>query len=192
VVFLAGLSWKWITAFSIAGLIAMPVSWNFLHEYQRNRVRMLINPEADPLGNGWNIIQSKIAVGSGGLFGKGWLQGTQSGLDFLPEHHTDFIGAVMAEEFGFFGVLMLMLLYIVILFRGMRIAMLAKDTFSKLLAGAVTMTFCVYIVVNGGMIAGVLPVVGVPLPLVSYGGTAMVSLMAGFGILQAVYAHRRG
>jgi rod shape determining protein RodA len=191
VVFLAGVSWRWIFGVGAAAVAALPVLWHFMHEYQRNRVRVLIDPQADPLGNGWNIIQSKIAVGSGGWFGKGWLQGTQSGLDFLPEHHTDFIGAVLGEEFGFVGVLVLLVIYLALIARGLKIAADAPETYSRLLAGSIAMTFFVYVFVNGGMISGILPVVGVPLPLVSYGGTALVTLMASFGMLMSIHAHRR-
>ncbi len=191
VVYLAGLSWRWILALSASSLALLPVLWQFMHEYQRNRVRVLIDPQADPLGTGWNIIQSKIAVGSGGWFGKGWLKGTQSGLDFLPEHHTDFIGAVLAEEFGFVGICALLIIYLVIIARGLKIASDARDSYSRLLAGSIAMTFFVYVAVNGGMISGMLPVVGVPLPMVSYGGTALVTLMASFGILLSIHAHRK-
>ena len=151
----------------------------------------LFDPESDPLGAGWNIIQSKIAIGSGGLDGKGWLNGTQSHLDFLPESHTDFIIAVFAEEFGFFGVLALLGLYLLIVFRGLYIAVKAQDTYSRLLAGSITLTFFVYVFVNIGMVSGILPVVGVPLPLISYGGTSILTLMAGFGVLMSVHTHRK-
>lgn len=191
VVFLAGVAWRWIFGLSAVAIAGLPVLWHFMHEYQRNRVRVLFDPEADPLGTGWNIIQSKIAVGSGGLTGKGWLQGTQSGLDFLPEHHTDFIGAVLAEEFGFIGVALLLLVYLAIIARGLKIAADARENFSRLLAGSIAMTFFVYVIVNGGMISGLLPVVGVPLPLISFGGTALVTMMASFGILMAIHANRR-
>jgi rod shape determining protein RodA len=190
VVFLAGISWRWIMGLSAASIAGLPILWHFMHEYQRTRVRVLIDPQADPLGTGWNIIQSKIAVGSGGLFGKGWLKGTQSGLDFLPEHHTDFIGAVLAEEFGFIGVAVLLILYLAIIARGLKIAADARETYSRLLAGSIAMTFFVYVVVNGGMISGLLPVVGVPLPLVSFGGTALVTMLTSFGILMSIHAHR--
>ena len=167
------------------------MAWHFLHEYQRNRVRMLLDPESDPLGLGWHIIQSKIAVGSGGLWGKGWHQGTQSRLEFLPEHTTDFIFSVFAEEWGLIGVLLLLALYVFIIGRGLWIAASARDTYSRLLAGSITMVFFVYVMVNGGMITGMLPVVGVPLPLISYGGTSAVSLLAGFGVLMSIHAHRK-
>lgn len=191
VVFLAGLAW-WRIGLIIGSVIAAaPVAWHFLHEYQRNRVRTLLDPESDPLGLGWHIIQSKIAVGSGGMWGKGWHHGTQSRLEFLPEHTTDFIFSVFAEEWGLIGVLLLLTLYLFIIGRCLWIAVNAKDTYSRLLAGAISMAFFVYVIVNGGMITGILPVVGVPLPLISYGGTSAVSLLAGFGVLMSIHAHRR-
>ena len=192
VLFMAGLRWRYMLgAFSILLASAWPM-WHFvLREYQRQRVITMFNPEADKLGAGWNIIQSKTAIGSGGVNGKGWLQGTQSQLDFLPESHTDFIIAVLAEEFGLVGVLILMGLYLLVIGRGLMIALNAQDTFSKLLASAITLTFFVYVFVNIGMVTGLLPVVGVPLPLVSLGGTSIVTLMAGFGILMAIGTERR-
>ncbi len=190
-VFLAGLSWWRIGLIAGTLAAAAPVAWNFLHEYQRNRVRMLIDPDSDPLGLGWHIIQSKIAVGSGGLWGKGWHNGTQSRLEFLPEHTTDFIFSVFAEEWGLVGVVLLLVLYAFIIGRSLWIAANAKDTYSRLLAGAISMAFFVYVIVNGGMITGALPVVGVPLPLISYGGTSAVSLLAGFGVLMSIHAHRK-
>ena len=190
-IFLAGLSWWRIGLIVGSVAAAAPVAWNFLHEYQRNRVRMLIDPDSDPLGLGWHIIQSKIAVGSGGLWGKGWHNGTQSRLEFLPEHTTDFIFSVFAEEWGLVGVLLLLALYVFIIGRSLWIAANAKDTYSRLLAGAISMAFFVYVLVNGGMITGMLPVVGVPLPLVSYGGTSAVSLLAGFGVLMSIHANRK-
>jgi len=190
-VFLAGLSW-WRIGIALAGLGAVaPLAWPFMHEYQRNRMLMFLNPEADPLGNGWHIIQSEIAVGSGGWLGKGWHHGTQSQLEFLPEHTTDFIFAVFSEEWGLIGVLLLLALYIFIVGRGLWIASNARDTYSRLLAGSISMAFFVYVMVNGGMITGLLPVVGVPLPLISYGGTSAVSLLAGFGVLMSIHSHRR-
>ena len=190
-VFLAGLSW-WRIGVALAALGAIaPLGWHFMHEYQRNRLRMFLDPESDPLGNGWHIIQSEIAVGSGGWFGKGWHHGTQSQLEFLPEHTTDFIFAVFSEEWGLIGVLLLLALYIFIIGRGLWIAGNARDTYSRLLAGSISMAFFVYVMVNGGMITGLLPVVGVPLPLISYGGTSAVSLFAGFGVLMAIHSHRR-
>lgn len=190
-VFLAGISWLRIALIGGGALAAMPLLWMVMHEYQRNRVRMFLDPEADPLGNGWNIIQSKIAVGSGGLTGKGWLHSTQARLDFLPEHTTDFAFSVFSEEFGLIGVIGIILIYLFIIGRSLWIAANARDTFSRLLAGSLAMTFFVYVMVNGGMVAGLLPVVGVPMPLVSYGGTSAVSLLAGFGIIMSIHAHRR-
>ena len=190
-VFLSGLAW-WRIGLLIGACAGMvPVAWHFLHDYQRNRVLTLLDPEADPLGNGWHIIQSQIAVGSGGLWGKGWHHGTQSRLEFLPEHTTDFIFSVFAEEWGLIGVLLLLALYAFIVARCLWIAGNAKDTYSRLLAGAISMALFVYVIVNGGMITGLLPVVGVPLPLVSYGGTSAVSLLAGFGVLMSIHAHRK-
>jgi len=192
VLFFSGLRWRYIgSAFAVIGLSLWPM-WQFvLHDYQKQRVLTLFNPEADKLGAGWNIIQSKTAIGSGGFYGKGWLSGTQSHLDFLPERHTDFIIAVLAEEFGFMGVLLLMVLYLLIVARGLVIALNAQDCFSRLLAASITLTFFVYVFVNIGMVSGLLPVVGVPLPLVSLGGTSLVTLMLGFGILMAVSTEQR-
>ncbi|WP_427982253.1 rod shape-determining protein RodA [Agarivorans sp.] len=190
--FLAGMSWRLVAA--AGGLLAafIPLLWFFLmHDYQRQRVLTLLNPESDPLGAGYHIIQSKIAIGSGGLAGKGWLHGTQSQLDFLPERHTDFIFAVFAEEFGFIGVALLLCIYFYIIGRGLFIATQAQTAFGRLLAGCIILTFFVYVFVNIGMVSGLLPVVGVPLPLVSYGGTSIVTLMAGFGILMSVHTHKR-
>lgn len=191
VLFLAGLSWKYIAAFVVALAGLIPLLWQFgLHDYQRQRVLTLVNPEADPLGTGYHIIQSKIAIGSGGVSGKGWLNSTQSNLDFLPEGHTDFIFAVFSEEFGLVGVTLLLLLYLFIILRGLTIAVQAPTTYGRLLAGSLSLSFFVYVFVNTGMVTGLLPVVGVPLPLVSYGGTAMVTLMAGFGMLMSIHTHR--
>ncbi|HEY2395720.1 MAG TPA: rod shape-determining protein RodA [Rudaea sp.] len=190
-VFLAGLAW-WRIGIALGALAGVaPLAWHFMHEYQRNRLRMFLDPESDPLGNGWHIIQSEIAVGSGGWLGKGWHHGTQSQLEFLPEHTTDFIFAVFSEEWGLIGVLLLLALYIFIVGRGLWIASNARDTYSRLLAGSISMAFFVYVMVNGGMITGLLPVVGVPLPLISYGGTSAVSLLAGFGVLMSIHSHRR-
>lgn len=191
-IFLAGLSWK-LLMFFVAALSAFaPFLWFFLmKEYQKQRVLTFMNPESDPLGSGYHIIQSKIAIGSGGVDGKGWLHGTQSQLEFLPERHTDFIFSVFSEEFGFIGVLLLILLYLFIVFRGILIAIRAQEAYSKLLAGSITLTFFVYVFVNMGMVSGILPVVGVPLPIVSYGGTSMVTLMAGFGILMSIATRRK-
>jgi rod shape determining protein RodA len=191
VVFLAGLSWWRISGILALCAASVPVAWQFLHEYQRNRVRVLLDPEADPLGNGWHIIQSKIAVGSGGLWGKGLGHGTQTQLAFLPEKHTDFIFAVFSEEFGWVGVTLLLTLYLIVIGRCLWMAAQAGDTFGRLLAGSLAMSFFVYVIVNGGMIAGVLPVVGVPLPFVSYGGTSVVSLLAGFGMMMSIHGHRQ-
>ena len=190
-VFLSGLAWWRIALLLGAFAAAIPVGWHFLHDYQRDRVLTLLDPEADPLGNGWHIIQSQIAVGSGGLWGKGWHHGTQSRLEFLPEHTTDFIFSVFAEEWGLIGVLLLLALYAFIIARCLWIAANAKDTYARLLSGSISMALFVYVVVNGGMITGLLPVVGVPLPLVSYGGTSAVSLLAGFGVLMSIHAHRK-
>jgi rod shape determining protein RodA len=189
--FLSGVAWWRIGLLLGIAAAMVPVGWHFMHQYQRDRVLTLLNPEADPLGNGWHIIQSQIAVGSGGLFGKGWMHGTQSRLEFLPEHTTDFIFAVFSEEFGLVGVCLLLALYAFIIGRCLWIAMEARDTYSRLLAGAIGMSFFVYVFVNGGMIAGMLPVVGVPLPFVSYGGTSAVSLLSGFGVLMSIHANRK-
>ncbi len=191
VIFFAGLSWRFMITIAVflAGLT--PVLWHFMREYQRARVLTFLNPEADPMGKGYHIIQSKIAIGSGGVHGKGWLGSTQSNLDFLPESSTDFIFAVFAEEFGLSGCLGLLILYLLIISRCLYIAVQAQDTYSRLLAGSLTFTFFVYVFVNIGMVIGILPVVGVPLPLISYGGTSMVTLMAGFGILMSIHTHRK-
>ena len=175
---------------ALCGLCA-PILWHFMHDYQRRRVLTLFNPEQDPLGAGYHIIQSMIAIGSGGIYGKGWLNGTQSHLEFLPERSTDFIFAVYCEEFGLMGVLLLLSIYLFIIVRGLYIAMNAQQTYGKLLAAALTLTFFVYVFVNMGMVIGQLPVVGVPLPLISHGGTSMVTLMLAFGILMSIQTHRR-
>mgnify|MGYP001548919906 FL=1 len=189
--FLAGTSWKIITG-ALASLAALaPALWFFMKDYQRQRVLTFMDPESDPLGSGYHIIQSKIAIGSGGIYGKGWLNGTQSHLEFLPERHTDFIFAVLAEEFGFIGIVILLLLYLLIIFRGLYIASRGQDTYSRLLGGSLILVFFVYLFVNTGMVSGILPVVGVPLPLISYGGTSLVTLMAGFGILMSIHTHRK-
>ncbi|WJG07824.1 rod shape-determining protein RodA [Aliiglaciecola sp. LCG003] len=192
VLFLAGMSWSLILVVTALASGFAPVMWFFLmKEYQKQRVLTFLNPESDPLGSGYHIIQSKIAIGSGGLEGKGWLHGTQSQLEFLPERHTDFIFAVFSEEFGLFGIIGLLAIYSYIIVVGLLIAMRAQDAFAKLLAGSITLTFFVYVFVNIGMVSGLLPVVGVPLPLVSYGGTSMVTLLAGFGILMAISTQKR-
>jgi len=170
---------------------AVPVLWHYMRDYQRARVFMFLNPESDPLGAGYNTIQAKIAIGSGGLFGKGWMNGTQAHLEFLPERQTDFIFAVMGEEFGLLGLLLLLTLYLALVGRGLWIAAHAQDTFTRLLAGALSLTFFFYVFVNAGMVSGLLPIVGVPLPLVSAGGTSMVTLLAGFGMLAAIHGHRK-
>ncbi|WPC07194.1 rod shape-determining protein RodA [Pseudomonas sp. MBLB4123] len=192
VLFMAGLQWRWIIG-AAAALVPIAVGmWFFvLREYQKQRVLTFLNPESDPLGSGWNIIQSKAAIGSGGVLGKGWLLGTQSHLDFLPESHTDFIIAVLAEEFGLVGVCLLLLLYLLLIARGLVITVQAQTLFGKLLAGALTMTFFVYVFVNIGMVSGLLPVVGVPLPFISYGGTSLITLLSGFGILMSIHTHRK-
>ncbi|MFT7688485.1 MAG: rod shape determining protein RodA, partial [Candidatus Azotimanducaceae bacterium] len=191
VIFLAGISLRFVFATLMIVVAASPALWYFMHDYMRQRVLTFINPESDPLGAGWNIIQSKTAIGSGGLTGKGLFEGTQSHLDFLPESQTDFIIAVLAEELGFVGVVFLLILYILLLGRGVLISIQAQDTFGRLLAGTITFTFFVYIFVNIGMVSGILPVVGVPLPLVSYGGTSILTLFAGFGVIMSIHTHRR-
>jgi rod shape determining protein RodA len=192
VLFLSGLGWWLIGGAVVCALGAAPLLWFFvMHDYQRQRVLTFLNPELDPLGAGYHIIQSKIAIGSGGLFGKGWLNGTQAHLDFLPERHTDFVFAVLSEEFGLIGVGMLLALYLAVVARGVYIASQAQDTYGRLLAGGISLTFFVYVFVNIGMVSGLLPVVGLPLPLISYGGTSMVTLLAAFGMLMSIHTHRR-
>ena len=191
VVFFAGIRWRVLIGTGLAMLAFIPILWRMMHDYQRQRVLTLLDPESDPLGAGYHIIQSKIAIGSGGLYGKGWLNGTQSQLDFLPERSTDFIFAVFAEEFGMMGAVVLLSLYAFIIWRGLYIADHAQDNFSRLLAGSLSMTFFVYLFVNVGMVSGILPVVGVPLPLVSYGGTSLVTLMAGFCMLMSINSDRK-
>ncbi len=191
VIFLAGLSWKFILG-SVALMGALtPVFWSMLHDYQRRRIEILVDPTQDPLGAGYHTIQATIALGSGGTTGKGWLNGTQSQLDFLPERTTDFIFAVFGEEFGMAGNLILLILFSLIIARGLVIAAQAKSTFTRLLAGSITLTFFTYCFVNIGMVSGILPVVGVPLPLISYGGTSMVTLLLGFGILMSIQTHKK-
>ena len=191
VLFFAGLSWRFILAIVAALASLTPIIWHFMRGYQRDRVLTFLNPEADPLGRGYHIIQSKIAIGSGGIYGKGWLGSTQSELDFLPESSTDFIFAVFAEEFGLSGCLGLLILYLLIIARCLYIASQAQDTYSRLLASSLAFTFFVYVFVNIGMVIGILPVVGVPLPLISYGGTSIVTLLAGFGILMSIHTHKK-
>lgn len=191
VIFLAGMSWWYITAGVLGAAASFPVLWLFvLRDYQKQRIVTMFDPEQDRLGSGWNIIQSKTAIGSGGWNGKGFMEGTQSQLDFLPESHTDFIVAVLAEEFGLLGMLLLLALYLAISARCLMIAIGGRDTFGRLLAGGLTLVFFIYVFVNVGMVSGILPVVGVPLPLVSYGGTSIVTLMAGFGIIMSVATHK--
>lgn len=191
VVFLAGISWRIILTLCVSATAIMPLFWYVLHDYQRKRILTFLNPEMDPLGSGYNIIQSKIAIGSGGIFGKGWFHGSQAYLQFLPEHSTDFIFAVYSEEFGLLGAILLLILYSYIIIRGFYISTQAQDSFTRLFAGGLTMTFAIYIMINIGMVCGVLPVVGIPLPLISYGGTSIVTLLASFGILMSVHTHRR-
>ncbi|ABI55528.1 rod shape-determining protein RodA [Alkalilimnicola ehrlichii MLHE-1] len=192
VLYLAGLRWRWIFALLALLAAAAPLLWFFvMQDYQQQRVLTFLNPERDPLGAGYHIMQSKIAIGSGGLFGKGWLNGTQAHLDFLPERHTDFVMAVVSEEFGLVGVVQLLAVYLFIVGRGLWIAVNAQDTWSRLVGGSLALTFFVYVFVNAGMVSGLLPVVGLPLPLVSFGGTSLVTVMAAFGILMSIHTHRR-
>lgn len=191
VIVLAGLPFRVMILLALASIPGAYGLWHFMQDYQKQRVLTLLNPDSDPLGAGYNIIQSKIAIGSGGLFGKGWTNGSQAQLEFLPERDTDFIFAVMGEELGLLGVLSLLGLYLFVVGRGLYIATQARDTFSRLLAGSISLTFFVYVFVNTAMVTGLVPVVGVPLPLVSYGGTSMVTLMAGFGILMSIHRHRK-
>lgn len=191
VVVLAGLSIRLMLGLVALCIPGAMVLWNFMQDYQRQRVLTLLDPDSDPLGAGYNIIQSKIAIGSGGLFGKGWTNGSQAQLEFLPERDTDFIFAVIGEELGLLGVLSLLALYLFVVARGLVIASQARDSFSRLLAGSISLTFFVYVFVNTAMVTGLVPVVGIPLPLVSFGGTSMVTLMAGFGILMSIQSHRK-
>lgn len=191
VIFLAGLSWKFIVGGVILSGAFMPIFWSMLHDYQRKRIEILLDPSQDPLGAGYHTIQATIALGSGGATGKGWLNGTQAQLDFLPERTTDFIFAVFGEEFGLAGNLILLTLFSLIILRGLVIAAQAKSTFTRLLAASITLTFFTYGFVNMGMVSGILPVVGVPLPLISYGGTSMVTLLLGFGILMSIQTHKK-
>ena len=191
VIVLAGLSIRLMIALAMLSVPGALVLWNFMQDYQKQRVLTLLDPDSDPLGAGYNIIQSKIAIGSGGLFGKGWSNGSQAQLEYLPERDTDFIFAVMGEELGLLGVLALLCLYIFVIGRGLYIAIQAPDTYSRLLAGSISLTFFVYVFVNTAMVTGLVPVVGIPLPLVSFGGTSMVTLLAGFGILMSIQSHRK-
>ncbi len=191
VIFLAGLSWRIIIGMTVAGIASMPLLWSVLHDYQRRRILTLFDPSSDPLGAGYHIIQSTIAVGSGGVVGKGWLKGTQAHLEFIPERSTDFIFAVFSEEFGLLGNIVLLMLYLALIARGLMIAANAPTFFARLIAGAITLTFFTYAFVNMGMVSGILPVVGVPLPLVSYGGTALAALFLGLGMLMSMQRHRK-
>ncbi|OUR87789.1 rod shape-determining protein RodA [Cycloclasticus sp. 44_32_T64] len=191
VLFLAGISWKIIMGVATVGTALAPILWSFMKDYQKQRVLTFLNPEEDPLGTGYHIIQSKIAIGSGGIHGKGWMNGSQARLEFLPESSTDFIFAVFSEEFGLIGCVGLLTIYLLIFIRSIYISIQAQDTFSRLLAGSLSLTFFIYLFVNVGMVTGILPVVGVPLPLVSYGGTSMVTLLIGFGILMSIHTHRK-
>lgn len=192
VVFLAGIGWKFMLTLGTAVIVGTPLMWSFvLHEYQKSRIITLFDPWQDPLGAGYHVIQSMIAIGSGGLSGKGWLGGSQAQLEFIPERSTDFIFSVFGEEFGFWGVLLLLTVYLFLVFRGLMIAFYAQETYDRLLAGSIILTFVFYIFVNIGMVSGILPVVGVPLPLISYGGTSIVTLMIGFGLLMSIAAEER-
>jgi rod shape determining protein RodA len=191
IIFFAGMSWRVIGAFAAAGAAAVPLLWPFLHDYQRRRILTLLDPSSDPLGAGYHIIQSTIAVGSGGLAGKGWLNGTQAHLEFIPERHTDFIFAVFSEEFGLIGNITLLVLYTLLIARGLMIATNAATLFGRLLAGSIALQYFVYAFVNMGMVSGILPVVGVPLPFLSYGGTALLTLFIGAGILMSIQSHRQ-
>ena len=191
VIILAGLRVRVMVALLVLAVAAAWFGWSFMHDYQRKRVLMFLNPQADPLGAGYHIIQSQIAIGSGGVFGKGWMNGSQAQLEFLPERSTDFIFAVVGEEFGLLGLLLLLMLYVFVVGRAIYLATQTQDTFARLLAGSLALTFFVYVFINAGMVTGLLPVVGVPLPLVSYGGSSVVTLLAGFGILMALYSRRK-
>jgi len=191
VIFFAGVGWKALTALGIVALASLPPLWGLLHDYQRRRILMLLDPTQDPLGAGYHIIQSTIAVGSGGIAGKGWLRGTQTHLEFIPEKHTDFIFAVFSEEFGLLGNCVLLVLYALLIGRGLMIAARAASFFARLLAGSIALMFFTYAFVNMGMVSGILPVVGVPLPLISYGGTALATLFVALGILMSIHRHRR-
>jgi rod shape determining protein RodA len=191
VIVMAGLQVRIMGAMVGLAAVGAWFGWRFMHDYQRKRVLTFLDPQTDPLGAGYHIIQSQIAIGSGGLFGKGWMNGSQAQLDFLPERSTDFVFAVIGEEFGLIGLAVLLILYMFVTARAIYLAMQTQDTFARLLAGSLALTFFVYVFINAGMVTGLLPVVGVPLPLVSYGGTSVVTLLAGFGILMALYSHRK-
>ena len=191
ILFLAGLSWRLLAGGAVLAGVLAPIFWTLLHDYQRKRIEILFDPYQDPLGAGYHTIQASIALGSGGIAGKGWLNGTQAQLDFLPERTTDFIFAVFGEEFGLLGNLLLLTLFTLVIGRGLVIAAQAQNTFCRLLAGSITLTFFTYVFVNIGMVSGILPVVGVPLPLISYGGTSLVTLMLGFGILMSIQTHKK-
>ncbi len=191
VLFLAGINWRWMALMLGTFAASVPVAWAYLHDYQKQRILTLFSPEADPLGTGYHIIQSMIAVGSGGLYGKGWFNSTQTHLEYLPESSTDFVFAVFAEEFGLIGIFVMFAAYLFVVLRGLTIAFNAQDSYARLLAGSLTLTFFLYFFVNIGMVTGILPVVGVPLPIVSYGGSSLVTLMAGFGILMSIQTHRK-
>jgi rod shape determining protein RodA len=191
VIVLAGLRLRVIVGLVALGAVAAWFSWNFMHDYQRKRVLTFLNPQTDPLGAGYHIIQSQIAIGSGGVFGKGWMNGSQAQLEFLPERSTDFVFAVIGEEFGLLGLSLLLMLYVFVVGRAIYLATQTQDTFARLLAGSLALTFFIYVFINAGMVTGLLPVVGVPLPLVSYGGSSVVTLLAGFGILMALYSRRK-
>jgi len=191
VIVLAGLRVRVMVALLAIAVVGAWFGWSFMHDYQRRRVLTFLNPQTDPLGAGYHIIQSQIAIGSGGVFGKGWMNGSQAQLEFLPERSTDFIFAVVGEEFGLLGLLLLLLLYLFVVARAIYLATQTQDTFARLLAGSIALTFFVYVLINAGMVTGLLPVVGVPLPLVSYGGSQVVTLLAGFGILMALYSRRK-
>lgn len=190
ILFLSGVSWRWITGFFITVCTTIPFAWHHLHGYQKQRILMFLNPEKDPLGHGYHIIQSKIAIGSGGLWGKGWMMSTQAHLQFLPEHATDFIFALWAEEFGFLGTLILFSVITLLIIRLLIITLKAQNTYRRLLSASITMMFSVACFVNIGMVCGILPVVGVPLTLISFGGTSMVTMMAAFGMMMSLHAHR--
>ncbi len=191
VIILAGLRLRFMAALLGLAAVGAWFGWSFMHDYQRKRVLTFLNPQTDPLGAGYHIIQSQIAIGSGGVFGKGWMNGSQAQLEFLPERSTDFIFAVIGEEFGLLGLLVLLVLYVFVVSRAVYLATQTQDTFARLLAGSLALTFFVYVFINAGMVTGLLPVVGVPLPLVSYGGSSVVTLLAGFGILMALYSRRK-